>query len=906
MDIFNKNHLGLRIADRLNILKLICVTLLSLSTALTASAQDEGKVAVLPFVINAQKTPDNLATSLQEIFASSISGKGYQIIAANSVNKHPLAFQGSLGDSDIISIGKDLGADWVVSGTLTKSDEKINLDIKVAATVSDKKPFSISMVEDNLDHLSDAAEKIAEGIDYHISGIAFVSSIQVKGNKRIESDAILAIIDTHKGSRFDHAALDQDLRAVYKMGYFNDVQIETEDDVNGKVITINVVEKPYITKIAFEGNKEYKEEKLTGEIGIKKFAVLNLSDVKQSINRLKEFYKKNGYYNATITEKIGDLPNSEAVLTYVIDEGKKVYITKIEFLGNKVFTNDDLIDLMKTNKKGFFYWLTSSGVFEQNKLDYDIQTITNFYVNQGYMEARLGEPEITYEEKEGLTIKITITEGNRYKVGDVRITGDVIKPEKELLENININKQEYISREVIFNDIKLLKNIYANEGYAFTDITPHYPTNYETYKETQKIDISFSADKKKKVRIERIDIKGNTYTRDKVIRRELKLVEGDYFSGKKMEKSTENLNRLTYLESPEIKNTEGSSDDLMALDVEVAEKESGAFSVGAGYSSTDKLFAMFSISKDNLFGRGQSVELSASASSSTKEYNVKFTEPWLFDKPVSGTVNIYKSTTDYTEYTEYSKDSKGGALGVGFLLGIDDYTRASISYSYDNSYITSIYSSYSPVIQDMIGNNVTSSVTAGIGRDSRDKLFTTSKGSLNSFSMQYAGGVMGGTLSFNKFTAVSAWYFPLWWNNVLLVRGSAGFVEKRSGGKLPIYEKFMLGGMGSVRGYESLSISPKDTATGYSIGGEKMWLGSLEYRVPILQKEGVTGLVFFDAGNAFRKDESWELRSKRSVGFGIRWLTPMLGALDLEYAIKLDKEPGDSSGDFEFNMGGTF
>jgi outer membrane protein insertion porin family len=205
----------------------------------------------------------------------------------------------------------------------------------------------------------------------------------------------------------------------------------------------------------------------------------------------------------------------------------------------------------------------------------------------------------------------------------------------------------------------------------------------------------------------------------------------------------------------------------------------------------------------------------------------------------------------------------------------------------------------------MIGKNVKSSVTTGIGRDTRDVAFMTSKGSINSISMEYAGSFLGGTSGFNKYSVVSAWYIPIWWNNILMIRGSAGLVDAHSSGKLPIYEKFMLGGIDSVRGYDELSISPKDTATGESIGGERMWLGSIEYRVPIMKKEGVMGLLFFDAGNAFRKNESWRLRSKRSVGFGIRWRSPM-GDLRLEYGIKLDKDPGQDSGGFEFNMGGAF
>lgn len=895
MDVFNRNHRGFIITESFFIVKIFCVALFSLSMAFTASAQDEGSVAVLPLMIKAQETPDDLSSHLQEILGSTISDKGYWVIPADTVNKHPLAFRDSMGDSDLVSIGQDLGADWVVSGAFLKSDDKISLDIKIIGTASGRSPFSMSMAADNMDKISDTADKIAEGMDYYISGISIIANVNVQGNKRIESDAILANIDTEKGDIYDQSVLNQDVRAIIAMGYFKDVQVDEKDEVNGKGITFIVEEKPYITKIAFEGNKKYKEDELIEEIGIKKFAVLNLSDVKESINTLKEFYKKKGYYNATITDRVDELPNNESSLTYVIDEGEKVHITKLEFLGNEVYSDKKLKKLIKTNKKGMFSFITNSGVLEQNKLDYDVYQLTNFYHNEGYIQAQIGDPEVTYDKEEGLTVAFTIDESNRYKVGDVHIVGDLIKAEEELLEKINLNKQEYISRQTIYDDIEVLKNIYADEGYAYADVNRIMQDDENTL----EINTTYTITKKKKVRIERIDIKGNTNTRDKVIRRGLKLIEGDYFSSSKLEKSKTNLTRLEYLEDPEIKIKDGSSDDLMVLDVEVTEKLIGQFSIGAGYSSFDKLFASLAVSLENLFGRGQSISIEGSVGSRTTEYDLQFTEPWLFDKNVSGSISLYNLET---EYDDFIKDSWGGALGVGFLMGIDDYTRGSISYSYDKAYISSGYYYYSsPYLQDMLGTNIKSSITTGIGRDTRDRLWGTSKGSLNTITLEYAGGFLGGTSDFNKITASSSWFFPIWWNHVLMFKGIAGIVDARGGGKLPVYEKFNLGGTGSVRGYDTYSISPVDTETGYKIGGDKMWIGNFEYRIPVTKEQGVYGYLFFDAGNAFKKVNDWRKRGKRSYGFGIKWYSPM-GPINLYYSFPLDEERGEDAGGFEFDM----
>jgi len=895
MDVFNSNYRRSRVAESSIITGLLFAAISFLMTAFTASAQDEGRVAVMPFVINASDSPENLGTSLQQIFASSLAENGYRIIPVDTVNSHIAAFGAIPADSDLISIGRDIGADWVVSGVYTRLDERINLDVKAVGTGTERAPYSISMTVDSMDKIIDAADKIAEGVDYYISGITFITDINVEGNERIESDAILTRIDTQKGDRYDEAALNQDVRSILSMGYFEDVRVDKEEGINGMTITFIVDEKPFITNITFEGNKKYKEDKLTEEIKVKKFAVLNGSDVQESINTLQDYYRKNGYYNAKISYKVQELPNNEAVLTYVIDEGEKVHITKIEFLGNEVFKDKELKKILKTKKKGFFYWLTNSGVLEQAKLEYDVYQLSSFYQNQGYINARIGDPDVVYDEKEeGLIVSFNIIEGNRYRIGDVRITGDLVKPEEAMLAKLTLNKEEYFNRQALFDDIDILKNIYADEGYAYADINYAAPEN----EQENKIDVTFKVNKNKKVRVERININGNVNTRDKVIRRELKLVEGDYFSATKLELSKNRLYRLTYLENPEIETKQGSSDDLMVLDVKVSDVNRGQFSIGAGYSSYYKLFASFGVSVDNLFGRGQSASIDASIGSLSTTYNLKFTEPWLFDRQISGTVNLYDTETDYDDY---SKESKGASLGVGWLLGIDDYTRGSVSYSYDDAYVTSIYTSYSPYFQDMIGKNTTSSVTGGISRDSRDRIWTTRRGSVNSLYMEYAGGALGGTSAYNKYTALSQWFFPIWWNHVLMFEGTTGLVQERSGGKLPIYERFMLGGTGSVRGYDAYSISPIDTETGYALGGEKMWLGSIEYRIPIMEEQGVIGFFFFDAGNSFNEYEKWRQRAKRSAGFGIKWWSPM-GPLILEYGIKLDREPGESAGEFEFSM----
>lgn len=738
----------------------------------------------------------------------------------------------------------------------------------------------------------------------------YVDSVRVEGNQRIEKEAILAVIKTRRGDIFSNEQLDKDLRDIYRMKFFTDVKIEVEDGPGGKIVIFRVTEKPSIGEIVFKGNSKIRESDLKEEVGIKLYSILDDKEIKQSVNRLIEHYRQKGYYNAEIKETIEPLPNNEVRLKYDITENDKVYIKKIEFLGNTHFDEDDLKDIMEISEKGFFSWLTDSGYLDRKKLDFDVHKITSFYNNHGFINAKVGEPKIIFEKEKGLKIIMEIEEGDQYGVNKVSVEGDLIMPREALLEKVNIGKEKFFNREVIRNDINTLRDVYVNAGFAYADVTP-------STKEDDKnhlVDIVYTISKGQKVRFERINIVGNTVTRDKVIRRELKALEGEDFSGKALKKSTENLNRLGFFEDVEMQTKKGSQDDLMVLDVKVKEKPTGSFSVGAGYSSEDAFFTMFQIAENNLFGRGQRLETSAKFGGLTTQFTTSFTEPWLFDTRFSGTAEVYKWKQEYDDYTfedqefeDYTRDSLGGQLGIGYPIDkIDEYTRGSVGYGYDDSDISNVPEDASPQWKDMEGRNLTSSITLGINRDSRDKPWDTSRGSINGLTFEFAGRFLGGDVSFNRIRATSAWYFPLFWNTVFLTRGNWGYMAKASGGRLPVYQKFRIGGINTVRGFEFGSISPRDPETGDYIGGEKMMYYNFEYRVPLIKSQGIVGLVFFDCGNVYTTDENYSFSGiKKAAGAGIRWYSPM-GPLRLEYGKNLDPEDWEKSGKWEFSVGGAF
>ncbi len=878
----------------------LLILLSCLLIPLSVHAQDRGTVAVLPFKVNAPEDLDHLREGLQKMFVTRMAGKGLSVIPPETVNKHPMAFRPTLTMEDIRALGRDIKSDLVITGSLTQIGSKVSLDLTVVDIQISQPPFSVFVVEDDVEKLADAADKATKSLYNRIAGVEQIDSLEVKGNRRVEGEAILSVVDSRKGEALDYDQLDKDLRSIYAMKFFKDVKIETRDGGKGKIVIFVVSEKSSIGTIVFKGNKKIKEKDLKEEVGIKRYAILNLNEIKQSINRLKEVYRQKGFYNVDIRERIEDLPENEVALTYEIDEGEKVFIEKIEFVGNSKYDDDDLRDLMETREKGFFSWFTKSGLLDKKKLEFDIQKVSAFYHNHGFIKAKTGEPKVTYEEGKGLTIITEIIEGPQYEVHNVTVAGDLVKPPEELLEKVNIKKEQYFNREIVRKDTQLLREVYANEGYAYVDVAAFTKQDDENH----LVDITYKMSKGEKVRLERINIAGNTVTRDNVIRRELQVVEGDYFSGKGMKKSTENLNRLGYFENIEIQPKKGESEDLMVLDIDVKERATGSFSVGAGYSSYDKVLGSFMITERNFRGKGQTLSGQARLGAKTTEFDIRFIEPWLFGKRLKMGVDIFNWEREYDEYT---KDSLGGALRFGFPLGFDEYTEGLVKYRYDNADISDIEDTAALAIKEMEGRNVTSSLRFGIERDSRDRPWNTSRGSENDFNFEYAGGLLGGDVAFNRYELKSAWYFPVWWETVIKLQGRWGFIDNRpQDGKLPIYQKYFLGGINTVRGFEYQDISPRDPATGDKIGGEKMMVFNLEYRFPLYKEQGVIGLVFMDAGNVFGKEDSYSFSGlKKSFGTGVRWYSPM-GPIRVEYGWVISPEEGEPSGNMDFSIGGVF
>lgn len=718
-----------------------------------------------------------------------------------------------------------------------------------------------------------------------------VKSVVIEGNQRIEDAAIARVLQTGPGDVYNADALSEDLKAIYEMGYFDNVEVLLDREEDGHTVIFRVKEKPTVRDIKFSGNKVYKDEDLMDSIDISTGSILNIYRINRNIRKIESLYKEKNYQNASVTYHVEELPNNQGDLEFTIDEGKKVRIREIEIRGNQSFDDKTLKKRMQTSEKGWFSWLTGSGELKPDVLEQDVMRLTAFYYSKGYAEARVAEPEVTFEG-DWIYIIIRVEEGPRFEMGSVDIQGDMIRPLEELLEMISIDQEAYFNQEVLRDDILLLTDLYADQGYARADIYP------ETRKHADRdaIDLVFNIRQNQPVYFDEIIITGNTKTRDKVIRRELHVHEQGLYSASGLKRSVRNLYRLDYFEDIDIQTLPGDTQDKMNLAIDVAEKPTGSFSFGAGYSAIDKVYVMTSVEERNFLGRGQIVELRGQMGSRSRQFSFSFTEPWLFDIPLSAGITAYRWERDYDFY---DRDSRGGQLR--FSYPVYDYTRAFVSYGYDYSDVSNVSEFYVDRIEE--GLFRTSSITTGLTYDSRDRQINPSVGSRHRISHQFAG--LGGNVGFNKVKLELGRYFPIVWEFVFFLNSEFGYVREAGGKLLPDYEKFYMGGISTMRGFGWRDVAVYDEE-GRVTGGEKMVLFNAELIFPVVRQAGLMGVIFHDTGDVYAKDASIELDNlRRSAGFGVRWYSP-LGPIRLERGYILDRRKGEDSGRWEFSIGGFF
>lgn len=787
-------------------------------------------------------------------------------------------------------VGREIGAEIVITGSLSRIGNRISIDARVI-DVGEKKVSGNFFVQG--ENIGDLSVQLAEKISLKICGGLRIAKILFTGNIKVEDSAIYNVLKSAEGKPFSEKRLSSDIKAIYKMGYFSDVTVNVTDTPDGKIITFELKEKPMITDIRIKGNEKIETAEIEGVLTVRPRQILDLDKVAADALKIKALYDNKGYFNSEVNYAIEEEEGKNVYVTFNITENKRLYIKSITFEGNGAYTDEELRSMMDTTEWGILHFLTDSGVLKEDKLRQDINKLNVFYLNNGYINAKIGEPEIVHDKK-GIHIKIPVSEGKQFKVGVVKITGDTLStPRASLLEKLKINKKDYYDRESVIKDIDYLNRMCNNEGYAYSDVTPHIMPR----KKDQKVDVTYSIKKGDQVYFNRISINGNTKTRDKVIRRELAFAEGDLYNSDNLKMSYMRLNRLRYFEEVDFQTVKGPADNLTDINIRVKEQPTGMFSIGGGYSAVDKAVFMARISQQNLFGRGQILHLTAQLGSETSRYEISFTEPWLFDMPLWSKFELWNTER---EWDSYDLNTRGFGVTLGYPLW--EKVKGYIEYRLSTNDITNIdeYASY--YIQEQKGKTTSSGITATFLRDTTDDIMFPSRGSKNRVSIEYTGGLLQGDTSFTKYTGSSTWFFPLPLDTVFSIRGRAGFMHKNEDKKIPIYERFYLGGINSLRGLRD--VGPEDPVTGDPIGGETMACLNLEFIFPLIKDAGMKGVIFYDTGNAW--DHGYHLGDMReTAGVGIRWYSP-IGPLRLEWGHVLDKQRDESSSRWEFSVGGLF
>ncbi|MGA1875300.1 MAG: outer membrane protein assembly factor BamA [bacterium] len=728
-----------------------------------------------------------------------------------------------------------------------------------------------------------------------------IREIHIRGNRKIENQAILHKLQSKTGEPFRPEKIEQDIKAIYGIGYFEDIKVDVQEIEGGLSITYLVSERPLIKKITFHGNKEFKAETLLEKINLKSGSIYSPNLVNNDIQNLTQFYRSEGYYLAEITSIGEEISKDWMELIFDINEREKVKIGKVILEGNRSYPDKQIKKFMKTKKYGFFSFFTSSGHLNKDFLSQDIQKIEDYYLNHGFLHVAIQEPEILFDpEKSSLTVLIPIQEGEQYRIGSLQILGNKVLSKMDIQQCLQTRSGDIFNRAQLRQDITSVQDRYAEKGYVFSRIIPII----RELPEENNINLTLDIEEGELTYINRIRIIGNIKTRDKVIRREVRLMEGDIFNSRKIRRSYNNINNLGFFDEVNIDIQPEPEKSMVDLVIKVKERMTGQMSVGAGYSSQDKLVGTIEVKQGNLFGRGQRLSVSAEKSGSRTTYDIGFTEPWLFDIPLSAGFDLYYVDK---EYDTFIKNARGGDIHLGYPVA--EYTRLSGTYLYENVDLDiEDPNSVSPDIRAAEGTSSTSSIRLSLVRDSRDDRIKPASGSLNRLSFQVAGGLLGGTNYFTKTIFDSGWHFPVWKKLVLSLHGRIGYAAGFRGRELPVFERFYAGGLDTVRGYDERSIGPIDV-NGDPVGGDKLVVTNVELHFPIY--DIIRGVLFWDAGNVFGEDEHGENEKffqrplRMGAGAGVRFFTP-IGPLRLDLGFPINRQASEKAQVWHFAIGTYF
>jgi len=737
-----------------------------------------------------------------------------------------------------------------------------------------------------------------------------VKDIRIEGIQRTEAGTVFSYLPVKVGETLTDEKAAQAIKALFATGFFKDVRIEVERDV----MVVVVQERPAIAQIDFVGMKEFEKDqikKALKETGIAEGRIFDRALLEKAEQEMKRQYLSRGKYGVNITTTMTPLERNRVGINFNIDEGQAAKIKQINIVGAKDFKEKELLDIFELTTPGWLTWYNKNDQYSRQKLSADLERLKSFYMNRGYLEFNVESTQVSISaDKQDVFITVNINEGERYQVSSVKLAGDLTLSEEELKQLVKVKPGDVFSREKINESTKAITDRLGKDGYAFANVN----AAPELDKEKHLVAFTIFVDPGKRVYVRRINVTGNTKTRDEVIRREMRQMEGAWYDADRVALSKQRVDKLGFfqdvtVETPAVPGTA----DQVDVNMNVTEKPTGSLMLGVGFSTTEKVVLSGSISQNNIFGSGKNVSAQVNTGKINKIISFSYTDPYFTVDGISQGFDVYHRNVNPTSLSvgNYQTSSTGGGIRFGFPIG--EKESIGVGLGIDRTVVTTYVDSpkrYLDFVQNFGTTNITLPLTAYWAKDTKDSFLYPTTGYYQRVGTEIA--IPGADLKYYRFTAQHQQFFPVSKQIALAVNAEIGFANGYGGQKLPFYKNFYAGGIGSVRGYATASLGQRDVdiagnLTDERLGGTKRVVANAEllWGVPGFEKSVRIGW-FVDAGQVFGPSERIQLTDLRaSTGVSAAWISP-LGPLKFSIAQPLNDKPGDRTERFQFQMGSTF
>jgi outer membrane protein insertion porin family len=737
-----------------------------------------------------------------------------------------------------------------------------------------------------------------------------IKDIRVEGIQRTEPGTVFSYLPVKVGDTMDDARATASLRALFATGFFKDVWLNTEQ---GGVLVVVVKERPTVASVTINGVKDFPKDQLRDNlkiVGLAEGRILDKSVLEKAVQELKRQYVARGKYAVEVKSTVKDLERNRVAVSFDVEEGQASKIRRINIVGNRIHTETELLDVMQLTTPGMFSWFSKNDQYSKQKLSADIESLRTYYMNAGYMDFSVDSTQVSISpDKKDIYITLNLTEGEKYKVSDIKISGpQAILSHDEIRKLINIKPGDDLSRDALTDSTRKISERLGEDGYAFANVNAVPDVD----KAKHLVAFTFVIDPMQRAYIRRINISGNDKTKDEVIRREFRQMESGWFATSKIKKSKQRVDKLNFFEEVNLDTTpvQGTTDQ-MDVNLSVKEKSTGSIQAGVGYGSYEGLTLSGGVTQANLFGTGNSLSTQINTSKLNTIYSVSYTNPYYTDDGISRGFNVYKRKSNYNQslISQYNSETYGGGVNLGVPISDDQSFQYGVSGEVTTIRLTSLspqryvdyVNTFGETTKNLLG-------TIGWIRDTRDSAILTTDGTVQRSFLEV--GLPVSAQRYFKWTYKHQWYYPLSRNVTLMMNGDVGFADGYSGKPLPFFKNFYAGGTGSVRGYDNYSLGPRDPNTQAFLGGNKSMIGNIELLFPIpgMEKEKSVRLsAFLDGGRIFGDNTQvyGSLGMRYSAGLAVSWFSPA-GPLKLSWAKPLNEKTGDKIQNIQFTLGTMF